>query len=216
MNMKPLLLSICLIALNANEAIAGDKWFARPYAGTSQIANLSADFTAINGLSGEANIRLEDGFTSGIGIGYRYNNRFAAELGWEYRSNDSSATLANTYEFESGDYASNIFYLNGHYMFAKRGKLQPYAGAGLTWIQEIDIDLEQGGIERSFSGSGDLGYQVFAGFNYDLNQHWALQSELRYGSISDIELQAEGTNSGQFKNLNYETTTFQIGLVFKF
>ena len=68
----------------------------------------------------------------------------------------------------------------------------------------------------SYSGDGDVGYQVFAGINYDLNQTWKLQSELRYGSITDIDLEGEGNDVGEFDSIDYETTTLQIGLVYDF
>ena len=216
MKVVPLFLSASLISLSTGVATAENNWFVRPYVGTGQMSDLNADFTQIDGLSGVAKVDLAGGFAAGIGLGYRYNQNVAAEFGWEYRSNDSSVDLAGASKFDEGNYASNIFYLNGHYQFGKTGKWQPYVGAGLSWIQEIDIDLERGGEELSYSGSGDVGYQVFAGLNYDLSNRWALQSEIRYGSITNIDLESEGNDSGEFKGLDYDTTTFQIGVVYKF
>lgn len=216
MNMKQLLTAASLLTLSAGATADEDTWFVRPYVGLSQMSDLSSDFTDIDGLSGDADIDLETGFTGGLGVGYRYTDNFAVEFGWEYRSNDSEVTLADTSEFDDGNYASNIFYLNGHYLFDKNGKWQPYAGAGLTWVQEVDIDLERGGEEPSYSGDSGTGYQVFAGVNYDLNDNWTLQSELRYGSITGIDLDGEGNDVGEFNNIDYETTTIQIGLVYDF
>ena len=216
MNTKQLLTAASLLVLSSTTIAAEDTWFVRPYVGLSQMSDLSSDFSDIDGLSGDADVELSSGFTAGLGVGYRYTDNFAVELGWEYRSNDSEVSLADTSEFDDGNYASNIFYLNGHYLFDKNGKWQPYAGAGLTWAEEIDIDLErQGSEELSYSGDGDMGYQVFAGVNYDLNESWKLQSELRYGSITDIDLDGEG-DAGEFDSIDYETTTIQVGLVFDF
>ena len=216
MNSKQLLTTAGLILMTGTPAMATDTWFVRPYVGLSQMSDLSSDFSNIDGLSGDADIDLDTGFTGGIGIGYRYTDRVAVEFGWEYRSNDSETTLNDISEFDDGNYASNIFYLNGHYQFEKNDKWQPYVGAGLTWVEEIDIDLERNGDELSYSGDGDVGYQVFAGINYDLNQTWKLQSELRYGSITDIDLEGEGNDVGEFDSIDYETTTLQIGLVYDF
>ena len=216
MNSKQLLTTAGLILMTGTPAVATDTWFVRPYVGLSQMSDLSSDFSNIDGLSGDADIDLDTGFTGGIGIGYRYTDRVAVEFGWEYRSNDSETTLNDISEFDDGNYASNIFYLNGHYQFEKNDKWQPYVGAGLTWVEEIDIDLERNGDELSYSGDGDVGYQVFAGINYDLNQTWKLQSELRYGSITDIDLEGEGNDVGEFDSIDYETTTLQIGLVYDF
>ncbi len=216
MNSKQLVTTAGLILMTGTPAMATDTWFVRPYVGLSQMSDLSSDFSNIEGLSGDADIDLDTGFTGGIGIGYRYTDRAAVEFGWEYRSNDSETTLNDISEFDDGNYASNIFYLNGHYQFEKNDKWQPYVGAGLTWVEEIDIDLERNGDELSYSGDGDVGYQVFGGINYDLNQAWKLQSELRYGSITDIDLEGEGKDIGEFDGIDYETTTLQIGLVYDF
>ena len=170
----------------------------------------------IDGMSGEADINLDTGFTGGLGVGYRFNPRVALEFGWEYRSNDSSVTLNGSSEFDDGNYASNLFYLNGHYFFESSDKWQPYVGAGLTWIEEIDIDLERNGSEQSYSGDGDTGCQIFAGVNYELGNAWDLQTELRYGSISDIDLKGESGDPGAISGIDYETTTLQLGLVYRF
>ena len=205
----------CLLATGAASA-DDNNWFVRPYVGLSQMSDLSADFEDIDGLSGKADIDLDSGFTGGLGVGYRFNPQIAAEFGWEYRSNESSVTLADTSEFDDGNYASNIFYLNGYYHFAERGAWQPYVGGGLTWIEEIDIDLERSGEELSYSGDGDTGYQVFAGVNYRLSPDWQLQTELRYGSITGIDLDGESGASGEITDLDYETTTLHVGLVYAF
>ena len=196
---------------------AEDDWFVRPYIGFSQMSDVSGDFNNIDGLpSGSADIDLDTGFASGIGVGYFYNNNFAVELGWEYRSNDSKTVLNDTSRFNDGNYASSIFYLNGHYLLAKRHKWQPYLGGGLTWAQEVDIDLERGGNELSYSGDGDVGYQLFAGINYDWSENWKFQGEARYGSITGIDLNAEDGAVGQFDDLDYKTTTLQVGVVYSF
>ena len=216
MKARKLIIATGLAGLISLPATANDDWFVRPYAGLSQMSDLDSDFDDIDGLSGDADIDLDTGFTGGIGLGYRYSDSFAVEFGWEYRSNDSKTVLESASEFDDGNYASNIFYLNGHYSFAETGKWQPYIGAGLTWVEEIDIDLERGGDELSYSGDGDTGYQLFAGINYDLAENWKLQSELRYGSISGIDLDGEGNDAGGFDGIDYETTTLQFGLVYDF
>ena len=124
--------------------------------------------------------------------------------------------LADTSEFDDGNYASNIFYLNGHYRFAPNGDWQPYVGAGLTLVEEVDIDLERGGEELSYSGDGDIGYQLFAGVDYRINPEWSLQGELRYGSITGIDLEGESGDPGEIEDIDYQTTTLQIGLVYEF
>ena len=216
MHKTGLLIPAALLALIAAPAMAEDNWFVRPYLGLSQMSDIDGDFEDIEGLSGKAEVDLETGFTGGLGIGYRLSDEFAVEFGWEYRSNDSEVLLAGREEFDDGNYASNIFYLNGHYHFAPSGNWRPYVGAGLTWIEEIDIDLERDGEELSYSGDGDTGYQLFAGIDYALSPGWVVQSELRYGSITGIDLDGESGDPGSFDGIDYQTTTLQLGLVYAF
>ncbi len=174
MQHKKLIAGVSLLVLTISPVAAEDNWFVRPYVGLSQMSDLGADFTNIDGLSGDIDVDLDAGFTGGIGVGYNYTDNFAVEFGWEYRSNDSEAVLADTSEFDGGNYASNIFYLNGHYRFAPNGDWRPYVGAGLTWVEEVDIDLERGSEELSYQGDGDVGYQLFAGVDYRVNSAWTL------------------------------------------
>ncbi len=198
--------------------LADDKsgWFVRPFVGLSQMSDLSADTRNLGSVDGSSDIDLDSGFNAGIGLGYRYNEKIAVEVAWDYRTNDSSVVLADATEFEDGNYASNMLYLNGfYYPKVNSDKWKPYIGAGLSWMQEIDIDLEQDGEETSLSGEGDIGYQLFAGVDYAINNNWSVGAELRYGSTTDIDLKGEG-NSGRYDNLDYEPTTLQVGLTYRY
>lgn len=211
-----LLITITVFLLTAAaKTYANDNWFVRPYIGLSQMSDQDTSFSNVDMLSGNAEISLNNGFTSGLGLGYRYTDNIAIELAWEYRSNDSETVLDNQSTFEDGNYAANLFFANVHYHFNTQNKWQPYLGIGLSWAEEIDIDLERNGEELSFSSSGETGFQLFGGLEYQLNDAWALQSELRYGSISGIRLESEEGN-GMFEKLDYKTTTLQVGVIYEF
>ena len=91
-----------------------------------------------------------------------------------------------------------------------------YVGAGLGWLQEIDIDLEGNGPEQSYSGDGDIGVQLFLGADYALSDAWALQGEVRYARFSDIDLDGEARAEGSLTGLDYEPLTLQLGIVYRF
>ena len=198
------------------DAASEDRWFLRPQVGLSLISDFQARSNKVAGFSGPAEIKLDNGFAAGIGIGYRYSPNFAVELAWEYRSNDSEALIDGGTSLGSGNYASNTFFLNGLYFFSQSGRWQPYLGAGLSWLQEIDLDFEQDGVESSYSGDGDIGYQLFAGLNYDLTPDWGLQTELRYGSITSITLESEAGDGSSFSGMDYQPFTVQVGLIYRF
>jgi len=220
MQLKHIISIVIFFFISMHQSIvnAADQsgWFITPFIGLSQLSGFDATANSIDGLSGNAEVDTDSGLNAGLSVGYRYNDRFAMEFGWEYRSNDSAVNIADESVFDEGNYASNSFFLNGYYYLSQRGAWQPYVGAGLIWMQEIDIDLERNGIEQSYSGDGDVGLQVFAGVNYQLSRNWQLQTQLRYGSLSDIELSGEEGAVGEFSDFDYQPITLQIGTTYRF
>ncbi len=212
---KVSILCVLLVTNFQLSAATGD-WSIRPYVGISQMSDLDANTNGVGAQDGIAEVELDSGFTAGLGFAYQYTDNFAAELAWEYRSNDSQTTLADGQVFSEGNYASNIFFINGIYSFNKTNNWTPYLGAGLSWVQEVDIDLETNGTEISYSGDGDTGFQVFAGANYDISPRWAVHGEIRYGTSSGIELEGEEGAVGTFSDLDYKPLTFQVGMTYKF
>lgn len=207
-----------LVTVLPGIVLAGNEgWSTRPYIGLSQISDISADTGAIGSVDGKADIDLSGGFTSGLGVAYRYNDRISAEFAWEYRTNDSEVTLADGTRYDDGNYASNLFFVNGFYHLTALAGWEPYVGGGLSWIQEIDIDLETAGTELSYSGSGDIGWQVFAGAARDITEDWSVSGELRYGSTTGIDLDQEGgTGDGSVKGLDYTPLTAQLAAIYHF
>lgn len=197
-------------------ALAGEgEWYLRAHSGLSQLSDSQGQTQGIGTMDGEAKVELDSGFLAGMAVGYRYGPNWAAELAWEYRSNDSKVTLADGTTFGDGNYASNIFFINGLYHFTTIDSLEPYVGAGLGWIQEIDIDLEDSNNEISYSDDGNIGLQLYAGVNYLLNEDWSINTELRYADFPDNDLKGEDT-LGNINSLEYNPLTFQFGVSYRF
>lgn len=210
-SLTALILGLSTLSSTAAAAENG-LWFVRPYVGLSQMSDL--DQVRSNG-NLATDIQLDSGFVAGLGLGYRYNRHWAAEFAWEYRSNESVTDIDGLGSYPDGNYASNTFFLNGFYYFQSTGAWQPYVGAGLAWLQEVDIDLERDGVERSLSADGDTGVQVFVGVEYTLSDALKAQAELRYGSITGMTLTEEGGNL-RMGELDYQPATVQIGLNYSF
>lgn len=212
-----IVMAYCCAISFTNTSLAMEKgWFIRPNIGVSLLSDQTVSSINVLDTSGIAEVNVDSGFVSGLGIGYAYSNNLVFELAWEYRSNESNVVLADDRLIEEGNYASNMFFLNTHYYFDTNSRWQPYVGAGLSWIQEIDIDLESEAGESSFATDGNIGFQLFAGLGYQLSDDWQIQAELRYGSIDDIDLTPEEGSQGSFANFDYQPTTLQVGLIYNF
>jgi len=196
---------------------AGEGWSIIPYIGISQLGNQSPSIGGSDDIvDGGLDIAVDTGFTAGVGVRYDYeNSRWTSEVGWEYRTNDSETTTADGNVLPDGNYASNIFYLNGRYSLTDGNRWTPWIGGGLTWIQEVDLDSEDADGERSFSDSGSVGFQVMAGVDYNLNDRFYLTSELRYVSHGALDLEEEDGNS-RVTNIDYQPVTLGLGVGIRF
>ena len=196
-----------------------DNMFVRPVFGLSQLSDTQGTSRSIGSVDGNADVQTGDGFNAGLGLGYYIDDALAVELYWEYRTNDSETLLPDGTLYNDGNYASNIFFANVHYFLLpdnEQSSFVPYIGAGLGWVQEIDIDLESEGQELSFSGDGELTYQVFTGLNYLVFESLSLQAEIRYQALSSVELIAESPSTGAFTGFDYNPVTLQLGLSYRF
>ncbi|EJB8349347.1 porin family protein [Vibrio cholerae] len=196
------------VSLSAQATETGH-YYVKPYVGISYMNDVSGKAAAT-----PIEVELEKGLVLGGAFGYRYNAKIAAEVVWEYRSNDSETMVGNEF-YPDGNYASNTIYLNGLYYFEPWGNLTPYVGVGVGWIQEIDIDLERNGVETSYSNSGNFSYQGFAGVEYKLSAHWSVHTELRHSGAKSGTLEDEKTRA-QFSSLNYKPFTWQLGVSYRF
>lgn len=210
-------LALALATLLATPAFAEGNYYIKPHLGLSTVQDndLAQAGVATPGAEGDGS--YDTGFATGVAFGYRYGNGWSAEIDWEYRSNDNDeVSFTDGTRFDDGDIASNVFYVNGYYTFEEAfGRLRPYVGAGLGWVQEIDLDLESGGIETSYSGDGDIAWQLMVGAEADIAENWRIQGGLRYGRITGVDLAAEN-GAGKIKDLDYETWTVGVGVVYDF
>ncbi len=188
-------------------------FYVKPYFGGSFIS----DFTAIiiDGTSQNVKITNTSGFDAGINFGYDFENKFGLQLGWEYKTNDIEATINN--QTFKGNYASNMFTFDAVYTFDRASKFRPYIGAGLSFIQEIDLDYTQNTQGNSYATDGKIGFQGFLGLNYQLLKNWSLLGELRNTQFSKINMTSENAmNNARLIDLKYNPTTFNIGIKYNF
>jgi len=137
------------------------------------------------------------------------------------QGNHSLDTLraGNTTLARDGDFASNIFLINGLRRFPSGGAWTPYVGAGIGWVQEIDIDIKPsaGGATRGYSAGSEFAYQLIAGVEYALSPQWRLTADTRWLRVGSVRLDNEVANAGGTAGpLTYNPFSVQVGVRYSF
>ncbi len=168
-------------------------------------------------LTSEPNLNtdLDNGFTSGMAIGHKINDKWSAELWWSYTSNEHNGSTSGSLANQNGNFASNIFGLASYYNFNAIKGFKPYVGLSLLITEEIDIDFESSSTEQSYSSGGDIGYGLTLGSKYDINDKYYIFGDLQYNYFSGLDLTNED-GTGIISNINYTPLALRIGFAMNF
>ena len=184
------LLALAWILSWAQPAEAGERYL-KLVAGIGDLDDGGSLDIVDDRLAASTDSSYDLGFRSGLAFGWRPSPRFALEGEYLYSTNDlDEVVLADGRRFEEGNYASVTLSANGYAFFRHDQKLQPYVGAGLAWVQEVDIDFEENGEEISFE-TDDFGFQIMAGLHWQVGERWALDLQARYLAASGLTMEAE-------------------------
>ena len=205
----------------ANDSMSNEgKFFGKLYGGTSMLGDQSISQTGVAAAGATSDESFDVGMVAGGAVGYYFTDNISAELAWDYRSNSlDKANFSDGTNFKDGDFASNIFFVNGYYHLdpVMNSKFRPYFGAGLGYVQEIDFDLKNAsGVETSYSQDGEIAYQLMAGTSYGLTENWDLTADVRYMRADSINLKRETGSSAELRNVDYDPVSLTVGVVYKF
>ncbi len=195
-------------------------FYATLYGQHSQIA--ASNFTESGALGAGQGLRAEFGSGFGLGgdLGYRYGNGWASEVEWNYRRHPLNALRKDGSQLSrDGDFASNILLINGLRRFQMSGGWTPYLGAGIGWVQEIDMDIapSHAGAQRGYSAGSKSAFQFIAGAEYMLSPKWRLIADARWLRISPVRLDNEESNPGGSAGpLKYTPVSVQLGVRYSF
>lgn len=98
--------------------------------------------------------------------------------------------------------------VNGLYTFATNGALTPYVGAGISFVIEVDLDVDAGPAAGEYEDSGVFAAQVMVGADYALSDSVGLYGELRYFTAGSQTLEAAGDTI----EADYDSIDATIGL----
>lgn len=160
---------------------------------------------------------FEASFSGGGTVGYRLNSDWRIEGELMYRRNELEAvTLEGVGASTEGDYASLSVGLSALYDFRPfdNDRLSAYVGAGVVFVQEIDIDFEIDGNETSFE-TDDIGLQIQFGGRYDVNDSLFVDVGVRYMTLSGAELEFPADTS-RIVEADYSPLTVTAGLGWRF
>jgi opacity protein-like surface antigen len=188
--------------------------YATVYAQASRLGSPAFDEIGNAGFGPGLIANLSTGIGLGGDIGFRYGNGWAAEFEWNWRRHGlKSLRKGNSVLVTDGDFASNVFFLNGLRRFAGASSgWTPYTGIGIGWVQEIDFDLNVGATERAWSKQGKVGLQLIGGAEIELGKTWRLTTDVRMLRLGHVELPAEEGVSGRLSRPRYNPVSVQVGL----
>ncbi len=185
---------------------------------------LSASFTILfdGDLDREEGGTLTPGdaeYDTGVGysgsLGYRWDNGFALELEGIYRRNELDSLEVNGVNIaDEGDFASLTVYLNALYHFETGNRWRPYVGLGLGWVEEIDVDIDDGGAELGYDDSG-FGYQAMVGVEYESDFGVGYFVEGRLFGATGFDLESEDGTGVEYDG-NYLGLGLTLGLTYRF
>jgi hypothetical protein len=205
------------VTFSACDVAANEKrgFYTNLYLGPSGLLSTDLTESRTQGGTASGSASFDPGFGFGGAVGYRYGNGWAAELAWDYRRHGLKRLGGTSVD---GDFASNTFFLNGYYRFAKWGVVRPFVGAGLGWAQEVDIDIKRNGRELSYSRSGGVAFQGILGGEIDLSANWSLVGDVRAMGVSTGSFKAEDSSAGGriTRDPNYVPVSINLGLSYRF
>jgi opacity protein-like surface antigen len=213
---------LCVTLLPAVALAQGDSkgFYVTMYGQQSHIGSSNLAETGAQGAGNSLRAEFGRGVGFGGDIGYRYGNGWAAEVEWNYRSHSLNALRQSGSNLaRDGDFASNIVLINGLRRFNTTGAWTPYLGAGIGWVQEIDIDItpSSAGAERGYSAGNKYAFQLIGGVEYTLTPQWRMTADARLLRVGSVQLDNEvGNPGGSVGPLNYNPFSVQVGVRYNF
>lgn len=217
MNTHRKALGLALALTTSIPALADDsRWYVTADVGLNILG--SEDLAYRDGTTtGSAEADFDPSFAGGGTVGWRINDQWRLEGEVMYRRNEmDDITLAGVGTSTEGDFASLSLGASALYDFNLFGSedVTSFVGAGVVFVQEIDIDFEVNGQETSFE-TDDIGFQVQFGARYDFGDRWFVSARVRYLMLSGVELEFPSDTS-RIVEADYAPLTVSAGIGYRF
>ncbi len=218
--MKHLALKMTVAALaltfGLNAQADDNKYYATGNVGIGFLG--SEDLTySDSALTATAEADFDASFAGGGTFGYYLTDNWRVEGEVMYRRNDmKDITLGGVGASTGGDFASLSLGISALYEFqpTNNPRLKTYVGAGVAFVQEIDIDFEVDSVENSFE-TDETGLQLQAGARYDLNDRLFMDLTARYLTVSGAQMEFPADTSRTIE-ADYSPLTLSLGVGWRF
>lgn len=170
----------------------------------------SATISAIGG-----DIDISDEVVPTLQIEYFFSDNISAELLCCMARHDVQAVNTAIGTVDLGKVSHFPPTLTVKYHWTDFGAFKPYLGAGFNYTTFFDDELPAGGPVTAIKYDDSLGGALQAGFDYQLDEHWSVNVDVRKVWItSDVELTAGATTINADVDIN--PLIFTIGSGYRF
>ncbi|MGD9866397.1 MAG: outer membrane protein [Hyphomicrobiales bacterium] len=204
---------------------AGKEYYVKGYIGFSnqEVDKLDPTQFAITGATFNVlDASFDSGGIAGLGVGFRYNDKFRGDLTGEYRGGASFTGLDS---YSGGGFNGTneytaikkewLFLANAYWDIGNWRGITPYVGAGIGYADIgitgfKDVNVPTGGVAfADDKWSGNFAWALHAGLAYDINEDVTVDLAYRYVNMGDA---ASGTivaydGSGTFAPVEFKDIT---------
>lgn len=147
----------------------------------------STDITVIGGKA-----EVDDTITADLDISYFFTKNIAAALILGTCKNDVSAVDTAVGNLDLGDVWLLPPTLTAQYHFSPDSQFRPYVGAGVNYTFFYNADA---GVAQGVDYDNKFGFALQAGFDLGLDEHWALNVDVKKIWLNtDVTVHALGTS----------------------
>jgi len=181
---------VCLLAvvLVSGMALAQDSAWKVRLRGISVQPNESSD--QIPGTNG-TEVGVDSSFVPEIDLSYQWNEKWGLELVATWTEHDLKTEGGDASGVDSGSAKLLPPTLTLQYFFGGE-KVRPYVGAGInftTFSYDLPDDGNPGDDLRALGATdvdldSSFGFAVQAGLDWNLNDHWLVNADIKYVTIS--------------------------------
>lgn len=139
-------------------------------------------------------VDISDEYVPSLQVEYFFTDNISVELLCCIATHDVRAINTSLGTVNLGEVSHFPPTVTAKYRWTDFGAFQPYLGAGVNYTTFYDDELPAGGPVTSIEYDDSFGGALQAGFDYKLDEHWAINFDVRKIWIStDVTLVAGAT-----------------------